>query len=101
MNSKVETARRAFYDKAKIKHSNLYDYSKFIYVNAIQKSIIICPIHGEFLQNAHNHLLGKGCPKCGHLKIEDACTMNLDKFIKKANKRFNNAYDYSNVIFDD
>lgn len=35
-----------FLKKAKEKFENKFDYSKFIYINALKKSIIICPIHG-------------------------------------------------------
>jgi len=45
-------------------HRHKYDYSKTIYQKCMEKVSIICPTHGEFLQNAHNHLLGKGCSKC-------------------------------------
>jgi hypothetical protein len=60
----IEKAKNLFFDKAKLKHNGKYDYSKFKYELAIKKSIIICPIHGEFTQDAHNHLNGKGCRKC-------------------------------------
>ena len=29
-----------------------------------EKVIIICPIHGEFLQSPDGHLRGQGCPEC-------------------------------------
>lgn len=50
--------------KAKQLHGDKYDYSKLEYVNSRENVCIICPIHGEFLQRASNHLLGRGCPKC-------------------------------------
>ena len=48
------------------KHGDFYDYSKFVYVNNITKGIIICPIHGEFLQASSEHKRGNGCPRCAH-----------------------------------
>ena len=51
---------------AKIVHDNKYDYSKTKYVNATTKVCVICPIHGEFLQNPNNHLNGAGCPNCNN-----------------------------------
>ncbi len=45
-------------------HGNRYDYSKVEYRGNRGKIIIICPTHGEFLQNAKSHLQGHGCPKC-------------------------------------
>jgi DNA-directed RNA polymerase subunit M/transcription elongation factor TFIIS len=42
-----------------------FDYSKFVYINAKEKSIIICPEHGEFLQNADKHLQAiHACKSC-------------------------------------
>jgi len=61
---KSEKSKITFINRAKLKHNNKYDYSLFTYTKAIIKSIIICPIHGKFEQNAHNHLSGKGCNKC-------------------------------------
>lgn len=48
------------------KHNNKYDYSKSIYTMSRNKLIIICPYHGEFLQNANHHMQGRGCPTCYH-----------------------------------
>jgi len=54
-------------------HNNLYDYRKFIYVNAKTKGTIVCSIHGGFAQYPYSHIAGNGCPKCnaskGELKI--------------------------------
>ena len=49
--------------KAKIVHGDKYIYSKFIYINSKTKGTIICKKHGEFQQNANNHLQGKNCKK--------------------------------------
>jgi len=57
-----------FIKKCKIKHNNLYDYSKVKYINSSSKIKIICPIHGEFEQVAGSHLFGDGCKKCAILK---------------------------------
>lgn len=45
-------------------HNGKYNYSKVEYVGAKEKVCIICPIHGEFWQEASSHLSGCGCPKC-------------------------------------
>lgn len=41
-------------------HGYKYDYSKVNYKNKDSKVIIICPEHGQFEQNANNHMRGKG-----------------------------------------
>ena len=46
-------------------HGKKYTYDNFVYKKLIDKSIITCPIHGDFLQSAHSHIKGQGCPKCG------------------------------------
>lgn len=53
-------------DKASKIHKNKYDYSKTNYSNGKTPVIIICPIHGEFLQQPTEHLQGKGCKYCAN-----------------------------------
>ncbi len=76
--------------KFKSIHGNLYEYSKFEYINSYKKSMIICKIHGEFLQKPYHHLQGSGCPRCGGTK-----KLTNEEFIKKSNLIHNNKYDYS------
>ncbi len=85
-----------FIKKANDVHGDKYDYSKFNYINCKTKGIIICKIHGEFLQHASNHLLGKGCSKC-------ACVYKYttSEFIEKANDIHGNKYDYSKFNYID
>lgn len=53
-----------FISRATQKHDGKYDYSKVKYVNTETKVCIVCPIHGDFEQRPHEHLLGFGCKKC-------------------------------------
>lgn len=48
-------------------HNFRYDYSKFIYIKSSIKGIIICNSHGEFKQKYDHHIVGMGCPVCGHM----------------------------------
>lgn len=98
----------SFIEKANKKYNNFFDYSKFNYVNAKTKSIIICPKHGEFEQNPDKHLNGKyGCEKCAnegrkitskgiirYKKQPDSKEMFLEKAYKKYGDKFE--YDLSN-----
>ena len=52
-----------FINKAKLIHKNIYDYSKVNYINNRTKIIIICKIHGEFLQRPNSHLQNGSCLK--------------------------------------
>lgn len=53
-----------FIAEAKKIYGDKYDYSKTVYKTVNDDVVIICPKHGEFIQNAHLHLRGRGCPKC-------------------------------------
>ena len=75
-------------------HNNKYDYSKYNYVNNRTKSIIICPVHGEFHQNMTHHLRGKGCPLCASNHKDDK-----QSFIEKARAIHGDIYDYSEVEY--
>lgn len=59
----------SFVAKAKLVHGDRYDYSKTKFTNIVHKLTVVCRVHGDFSQSAHNHLNGHGCPKC---KGEDA-----------------------------
>lgn len=52
------------FDKFKNIYGAKYDYSKFITRNVLEKSIVICPKHGEFIINSCKHLSGQECPEC-------------------------------------
>ena len=84
-----EKQKENFIKCAKKIHKNKYDYSKFKYINAHSKGIIICPVHGEFCQTPNMHLSGKGCPKCVGKNL------SKDELIKKYISIHGDKYDYS------
>lgn len=88
-----------FITEAKKVHGDKYDYSKVEYMNANTNIIIICPIHDEFKQTAHNHLRGQGCPKCSNSKKGEYQKSNTEDFIKKSKLVHGNKYDYSKVNY--
>ena len=92
-NERIIKYNIEFIKKANKLHNNKYDYSKFNYTNAKTKSIIICPIHGEFLQCSDGHLTGRGCKKCSIISISDFHRKSNDEFIKEANIIHKNKYD--------
>ena len=57
-------SRDEFIKRANEVHKSRYDYSKVQYINGTTKVIIICPVHGEFLQTPQSHLNGQGCKQC-------------------------------------
>ncbi|QZI89360.1 hypothetical protein SIPHO063v1_p0002 [Vibrio phage PS10B.1] len=53
-----------FINKARTVHGSRYDYVRSAYTRGSDKIIITCPEHGDFLQEPHSHLKGKGCINC-------------------------------------
>jgi hypothetical protein len=84
-----------FIEKARAKHGDRYDYSKVVYVRSSAKVTIICPKHGEFLQEANSHLKGCGCRDC----VFDARRLNTTGFIELAKMKHGDRYDYSFVDY--
>lgn len=89
-NNKFKLTSKSFIIKAKLKHNDLYDYSKVIYKNTDEKVKIICKIHGEFNQTPHSHLSGRKCPNCSISLKKD-----INYFIEEAHKLHGKRYDYS------
>lgn len=89
----------SFIEKAKLIHSDKYDYSKVEYINNYTKVCIICPEHGEFWQTPNDHLDKHGCPKCRDVKTRNRFSDTVDSFIEKAKKIHGTKYDYSRVEY--
>jgi len=85
VNKKTEK----FIGKAITIHGDRYDYSNVNYTRAIDKVIIICGLHGEFTQQASEHLRGRGCRSCGFERMTTA------DFVKKSRETHGDKYDYS------
>jgi len=91
--------KEEFIVKARKIHGDKYDYSKVIYVNSSVKIEIICPIHGSFYMTPNAHLMGQGCPKCGHTNKGQFRKLTKESFVEKSNKIHNNKFDYSKVEY--
>ena len=95
-SKKLSSSTEDFILKAKSVHGDKYDYSKVNYINAQSYVTIICPIHGEFIQRASNHLLGIGCPFCSN-----NVKLTTEEFIKRAKEVHGEGtfiYDRTNYI---
>lgn len=77
--------------KAQNTHGAFFDYSKVEFSGVKKQVLIICPIHGEFLQIAEKHF-DYGCQVCGGNK-----PLTVQKFIERAIIVHGNKYDYSLV----
>lgn len=63
-NNKLRSNTIDFINKSNTIHNNKYSYDKVCYLDNNTKVIIICPIHGEFLQTPSGHKRGYGCKSC-------------------------------------
>jgi hypothetical protein len=84
-----------FVERAKKIQDGKYDYTKVKYLNSTSKIIIICPIHGDFLQRPLNHLSGEGCSKCRYANNTILLSKSTPHFIQECREIHGNAYDYS------
>lgn len=86
-----------FITKATEVHESRYTYNNFVYKASRIKSFITCPDHGDFEQDAFNHLQGKGCSLCAREKTRQASIKGKDFYLNKARLVHGEAYDYSKV----
>lgn len=77
----------------------IYNFSKFEYNEKTAKSIVICPVHGEFLISPSILLYGVNCRKCSYDKNTLFFTKNLSEFIDQANKVHHFKYNYDKTIY--
>ena len=83
-----------FITKSNKIHGDKYDYSKVEYVNNKTKVIITCPVHGDFEQIPLGHIRSTGCRKCSGL-----APITKEEFIKRAEKKHGNRFDFSEVDY--
>ena len=61
----IPIKQKTFIEEARNLHGDKYDYSRVSYNRTIDKVIIVCPFHGEFIKEPRKHIGRKeGCPKC-------------------------------------
>ena len=76
-------------DRAKQIHGSKYDYSKFNYINAITKTTVICPKHGEFQISPNDHINNEnGCAYCNESKGEKLIDGLLTKHEVKSIRQY-------------
>lgn len=96
MKAKTKSELLSLYYK---KHSNYYDYSKFDLSNKIHNKVtIICPVHGDFLQNHLDHITS-GCPKCSLHNQRIKRSKFLIKDLAHLDQITNYQFDFSKSVF--
>ena len=98
-NGGVKNTLNSFINQSNKIHNNMYNYNLIEYVNNYTPIKIICEKHNIFEQLPLNHLKGKGCPKCGLIKMKKTKAKTLTNFIKDSNKIHNDKYDYSKSVY--
>ena len=91
-----------FVEKARSVHGDAYDYTHLSedWVQATKKAKIYCNTHGEFFEQRPDlHLRGRGCPKCGRLRIGVALLDSQDEFVAKCLNVHGKTYDLSKVTY--
>lgn len=89
----------SFITVARKVHGNTYDYSKTVYIKALEKVIITCQEHGDFLQTPAAHYSGSGCPTCGDAKRITSLTRSTKEYVAKVKEVHGDTYDYSKTIY--
>lgn len=76
-----------------------YDYSLVSYSTSQTKVEIVCPKHGVFQQMPASHMQGNGCSQCGSEQCHRSKRHSTADFIKAAQRKHGNKYDYSEAIY--
>ena len=86
-----------FQAKAEAVHGTKYDYSKSVYAGVNKGVVIICPVHGKFIQNAGDHLRGKGCKACGITAVAASNRKTFEQVTGSAVAVHGNRYAYTGL----
>jgi len=95
----VSLTNTDFRKKANKVHNNKYDYRLTTYTGNKNKVIIICPVHGEFEQEAGSHLRGVNCFECGKETRRENKTHTEEEVIARFKQVHGGKYDYSKVKY--
>lgn len=100
-SSRCKMDKQEFIKRATKKFGDKFNYSKTEMYNFNENTIITCPIHGDFIIKACQHLHTKhGCPKCGLEVTINSRKLNTEEFIKKANSIHNHKYIYDKTVYN-
>jgi len=86
----------------KDKYGDQFDYSLFEYKGSTKNITLVCKKHGKITKTYNSFYRTKyGCTKCGNeeSRRNNPNKMSIEDFIKKANERFNNKFNYTKAIY--
>lgn len=94
-SNNTKRSNEEFVIAAKAVHGDIYNYSMVNYKNNLSKVVIICKLHGKFLQSPISHINHRcGCPQCSHNVLK-----TNDDFILQASTTHRDIYDYSKTNY--
>lgn len=89
-----------FVRKGNETHNNKYTYHEECFTKMSAKTIITCPIHGDFEQLPINHIWSKqGCPKCADERKLGRYKYTKEEIIKMCEKTHGDKYIYDDIVF--
>jgi hypothetical protein len=91
---KIRKTTQDFIAAARRIHGDKYRYDNVDYRGNSIKVHITCPVHDDFPQTPHNHLKGRGCPKCGGWS-----RLTQEDFVARAQQMHGNKYSYEKTRF--
>lgn len=93
----TELTQEEFIARCIKQHGKAYNYSKVQYHHKNDKIMVICPIHGEFIVTAYDHIHGKGCPECAKIISGNKIRGNYENFISNAHAKFGKKYVFPHI----
>jgi len=91
--------QEAWLEKANEVHDSKYLYIISQYEHYKSSMVIVCPHHGEFIQNADYHVRGHGCPKCNAKSGKRNARLTTAEFVKRSKKLYGDRFDYSKTTY--
>lgn len=95
----ITKSQKQFIQDCKKIHGNKYSYNKTEYKGSKEMVTILCEKHGEFVQNASNHLNGQGCPHCTRELNSIHMSKTTSQFIKEAKDIYGDMYSYEKTSY--
>jgi hypothetical protein len=99
MCSSIKYTTESFFQKAKEKHGDTYDYSLVDFKSIDTPVTIICKEHGAFQTTGKTHINGSICMKCSQIKQSLNSRSTTEEFVEKSRNTHGDKYEYTFVNY--
>lgn len=82
-----------YISRARERHGDRFSYPGISYKGRAAYLTVVCPVHGEFEQNAQDHITGEGCVKCSFP------LHSQETFVTLAKAAHNGRYSYEKSVY--